>query len=46
MTNIASRLRDESHSRRWYEERLEYMSRFLTDERREVLRRPHAARAT
>jgi len=44
MTNIASRLRDESHSRRWYEERLEYMSRFLTDERREVLRRTAARR--
>jgi tRNA (guanosine-2'-O-)-methyltransferase len=39
MTNIASRLRTEEPSKEWLEERLEYMSQFLTDERREVLRR-------
>ena len=39
MTNIASRLRTEEHSEAWLRERLDYMSQFLTDERREVLRR-------
>ena len=39
MTNIASRLRTEEPSREWLEERLEYMSQFLTDERRGVLER-------
>ena len=39
MTNIASRLRTEEPSKEWLEERLEYMTQFLTDERREVLRR-------
>ena len=39
MTNIASRLRTELRSREWLEERLEYMSQFLTEERKEVLRR-------
>lgn len=39
MTNIASRLRTEEHSKEWFEERLEYMTQFLTEERREVLQR-------
>ncbi len=44
MTNIASRLRTEEHSREWLEERLEYMSQFLTEERKEVLQRTVASR--
>ena len=39
MTNIASRLRTEEHSEEWLRERLDYMTRFITDERREVLQR-------
>ena len=39
MTNIASRLRTEEHSDEWLRERLDYMTQFLTEERREVLRR-------
>lgn len=39
MTNIASRLRTEEHSEEWLRERLEYMTQFITEERREVLRR-------
>ena len=44
MTNIASRLRTEEHSRAWLEERLEYMSQFLTEERKAVLQRTVASR--
>lgn len=44
MTNIASRLRTEEHSREWLKERLEYMSQFLTEERKEVLQRTVASR--
>ena len=44
MTNIASRLRTEEHSREWLQERLDYMTQFLTDERKEVLRRTLASR--
>ena len=44
MTNIASRLRTEEHSREWLMERLEYMSQFLTEERKEVLQRTVASR--
>ena len=44
MTNIASRLRNEEHSREWLKERLEYMSQFLTEERKEVLQRTVASR--
>ena len=44
MTNIASRLRTEEHSEEWLRERLEYMTRFITDERREVLQRTVAQR--
>ena len=44
MTNIASRLRNEEHSREWLEERLEYMSQFLTEERKAVLQRTVASR--
>lgn len=44
MTNIASRLRTEEHSEEWFCERLEYMTRFITDERREVLQRTVAQR--
>ena len=44
MTNIASRLRTEEHSREWLEERLEYMSQFLTEERKAVLQRTVASR--
>ena len=44
MTNIASRLRTEEHSEEWFRERLEYMTRFITDERREVLQRTVAQR--
>ena len=44
MTNIASRLRTEEHSDEWFRERLEYMTRFITDERREVLQRTVAQR--
>ena len=44
MTNIASRLRTELRSREWLEERLEYMSQFLTEERKEVLRRTLSSR--
>ena len=39
MTNIASRLRTEEHSDEWFRERLNYMTQFITDERREVLQR-------
>ena len=39
MTNIASRLRTEEHSDEWLRERLEYLSKFITEERQEVLRR-------
>ena len=39
MTNIASRLRTEEHSDEWLRERLEYLTRFITEERSEVLRR-------
>lgn len=44
MTNIASRLRTEEHSREWLEERLEYMLQFLTEERKAVLQRTVASR--
>ena len=44
MTNIASRLRTEEHSEAWLRERLDYMTRFITDERREVLQRTVAQR--
>ena len=44
MTNIASRLRTEEHSHEWLQERLDYMTQFLTDERKEVLRRTLASR--
>ena len=39
MTNIASRLRTEEHSEKWLKERLDYMTKFITEERKEVLRR-------
>ena len=39
MTTIASRLRTEEHSDEWLRERLDYMTQFITEERREVLRR-------
>lgn len=39
MTNIASRLRTEDHSEEWMRERLDYMTQFLTEERKKVLRR-------
>ena len=39
MTNIASRLRTELHSEEWLRERLDYLTKFITDERREVLER-------
>ena len=39
MTNIASRLRTEEHTDEWLRERLEYLTRFITEERSEVLRR-------
>ena len=44
MTNIASRLRTEEHSDAWFRERLEYMTQFITDERREVLQKTAAQR--
>ena len=44
MTNIASRLRTEEHSCEWLQERLDYMTQFLTEERKEVLRRTLASR--
>lgn len=44
MTNIASRLRTEEHSEAWLRERLEYMTQFITEERREVLQRTVAQR--
>ena len=44
MTNIASRLRTEPHSEEWMRERLDYMTEFLTEERKEVLRRTLAQR--
>ena len=44
MTNIASSLRTEEHSEEWLRERLEYMTRFITDERRDVLQRTVAQR--
>ena len=37
MTNIASRLRTELRSEEWLRERLDYMTQFLTEERKEVL---------
>ena len=39
MTNIASRLRTEEHSDEWFKERLDYMNEFITEERKEVLKR-------
>ena len=39
MTNIASRLRTEKHSEEWLRERLDYMTQFLTEERKLTLRR-------
>ena len=39
MTNIASRLRTELCSEEWLRERLDYLTKFITDERREVLQR-------
>ena len=39
MTNIASRLRTELRSEEWLRERLDYLTKFITDERREVLQR-------
>ena len=39
MTNIASRLRTEEHSEEWLRERLDYLTKFITDERRVVLER-------
>ena len=39
MTNIASRLRTEEHSDEWFQERLDYMNEFITEERKEVLYR-------
>ena len=44
MTNIASRLRTEEHSDEWFEERLTYMTQFLTEERQQVLQRTVAQR--
>ncbi|MBQ8366558.1 MAG: RNA methyltransferase [Alistipes sp.] len=44
MTNIASRLRTEEHSEAWLRERLDYMTQFITEERREVLNRTVASR--
>ena len=44
MTNIVSRLRTEEHSEEWMRERLDFMSQFLTDERKEVIRRTLASR--
>lgn len=44
MTNIASRLRTEEHSDEWLEERLTYMTQFLTEERQQVLQRTVAQR--
>ena len=39
MTNIASRLRTELRSEEWLRERLDYLTQFITEERREVLQR-------
>ena len=39
MTNIASRLRTEEHSDEWFQERLDYMNEFITEERKKVLQR-------
>ena len=39
MTNIASRLRTEEHSDEWFQERLDYMTEFITEERKQVLQR-------
>ena len=39
MTNIASRLRTKEHSDEWFQERLDYMNEFITEERKEVLYR-------
>ena len=44
MTNIASKLRTEEHSEEWLRERLDYMTRFITDKRRDVLQRTVAQR--
>ncbi len=46
MTSIANRLKDfcADHSSEWYDERMAYMSQFLTEERVEVLRRTLASR--
>ena len=44
MTSIVNKLIAEPHSSEWYDERTAYMESFLTDERREVLRRTLASR--
>ena len=44
MTNIVNKLIAEPHSAEWYDERTAYMESFLTDERREVLRRTLSSR--
>ncbi len=44
MTNIASRLRTEHRSDAWLRERLDYMTQFLTEERRRTLLRTVAQR--
>ena len=46
MTSIVNRLKDfcADHSSEWYDERMAYMSQFLTEERVEVLRRTLASR--
>lgn len=46
MTSIASRLKRycSGHTKQWYDERTAYMESFLTEERREVLRRTLASR--
>ncbi len=44
MTNIASRLRTEHRSDAWLRERLDYMTQFLTEERRQTLLRTVAQR--
>ncbi len=44
MTSIVNKLIAEPRSAEWYDERTAYMESFLTDERREVLRRTLASR--
>lgn len=46
MTSIANRLKRycSGHTKQWYDERTAYMESFLTEERREVLRRTLASR--